>query len=100
MKRKRIYILVVVLGLAMVWLGFLFTYELRIVQQRHHAIEQLNHNASEDSFDSIDEHTQAAGVSSEAVTEAGTGFPLVLAGLGVVFVLGGVFSARQDQKQH
>ena len=96
MRSRRIYMLIVVLGLAMVWLGFLFTYELKIVDRSTSSTEQQAIELS-NSLQQDEEQAQTAGVSSgEAVDEAGTGFPLALAGLGLIFVVGGAFNFRHN----
>lgn len=97
MKSRRIYVLVVVLGLAMVWLGMLFTYELKLAQKNSAAQEQLA-EAPEKSLLPTEtaEEMQPAGFNrGDAVKEAGAGFPLVLAGLGIVLVVGGAKRCRQ-----
>ena len=97
MSTRKIYILIVVLGLAMVWLGFLFTYELQVVQPMASLTEHSQQEAPAGT-QLDDEHLQSAGIDSgTTVTEAGAGFPLVLAGLGVVFVLGGVANYRHRE---
>ena len=101
MNKRKIYVLIVVLGLAMVWLGFLFTYELKIVQQHGTAIEQMAEDLQNSFPQTNDDQMQAAGIGSgSAETEAGTGFPFLLAGLGLVFVIGGAFNYRHFRQQH
>jgi hypothetical protein len=94
MSTRKLYTLMVALGLAMVWLGFLVTYELKIVQPQAVESEQLapgplaqpdNSSLSIAGFDSGDE-----------VAEAGTGFPLLLAGFGLLLVVVGVVSYRHQ----
>jgi hypothetical protein len=96
MSTRKLYTLMVALGLAMVWLGFLVTYELKIVQPQAMESEQLapapgplaqpdNSSLSIAGFDSGDE-----------VAEAGTGFPLFLAGFGLLLVVVGVVSYRHQ----
>ena len=98
MRSRRIYMLIVVLGLAMVWLGFLFTYELKIVDRSKPSTEQQAVDFT-NSLQQNEEQAQSAGVSSgDAVNEAGTGFPLALAGLGLIFVVGGAFNFREHKK--
>ncbi|AHM61520.1 hypothetical protein D770_16330 [Flammeovirgaceae bacterium 311] len=103
MSTRKIYTLLVVLGLAMVWLGFLFTYELKIAEHRLISVEQ-----EAPAIQLTDEHTgiehpddeelQTAGFSSgDAESDAGLGFPIALASLGMVFVLGGAFTYRRQR---
>lgn len=95
MRSRRIYMLVVVLGLAMVWLGFLFVYELNIVQKKGALQDQ--HNSYAPGLHSPIQLTEPG--SEEPLSEAGAGFPLVLAGIGVVMVLGGASRFRQKRRK-
>lgn len=96
MKSRRIYMLVVVLGLAMVWLGFLFIYELNIVQKKDAIQEQYNSYAPGGQAP-----LQITNTGSEdKLNEAGAGFPLILAGLGLVMVLGGAARFRYKRRKH
>lgn len=90
------YVLVVALGLAMVWLGFLYAYELNIADRseastRAFVLEKSN------SVQTTAEQAQTAGIGSKgAVNEAGTGLPIALAGVGLIFVLGGAVRVRHQ----
>ena len=104
MSTRRIYTLLVVLGLTMVWLGFLYTYELKIADHsktpalQEAAVEQLADESNSD-LQLDNEELQTAGLAGgDAVSEEGDGFPLLLAGLGIAFVLGGAFSYRNQKK--
>lgn len=95
MKTRKIYILFVVLGLAMVWLSALFTFELTKAQQQPISLDQVAVTIT-DNLQPMEEQTQAAGFNrGDAVMQAGTGFPLLLAGLGLVFVVGGATRCRR-----
>ncbi|WP_224999979.1 hypothetical protein [Cesiribacter sp. SM1] len=97
MSTRKLYTLLVVLGLAMVWLGFLFTYELKIAEHTHTSVEQVAEKNTGNTIQPEDEESQAAGLnSSDAVSEAGLGFPMALAGLGMIFVIGGAFNFRKQ----
>lgn len=97
MKNRKIYVLIVALGLAMVWLGVLFTVELAQAQKGAPIPEQVAVSFDEAKQPGGEAPARAAGVNrGEAVKEAGTGFPLLLAGLGVVFVVGGATRFRQQ----
>ncbi len=99
MSTRKIYTLLVVLGLAMVWLGFLFTYELKIAEHKTTAVEQVQETASGSNEQLEDKQLQTAGFNSgDAVSEAGLGFPIILAGLGMVFVIGGAFNFRKQNR--
>lgn len=95
MRSRRIYMLVVVLGLAMVWLGFLFVYELNIVQKKGALQEQ--HNSYAPGVHGPLQLTEPG--SDDKLSEAGAGFPLVLAGVGVVMVLGGAARFRHRRRK-
>jgi ABC-type tungstate transport system substrate-binding protein len=97
MKSKKLYVLVVALGLAMVWLGVLFTIELTIVQKQSPALEQAAASFDEGTQQAGEAPVQTTGLSrGEALKEAGTGFPLLLAGVGVVFIVGGAVRCRHQ----
>ena len=91
MNTKRLHVLIIVLGLAMVWLGFLSSYELK---KGNETIDTTNKTT----YLSNSESTQTNN--NNIAFTAGTtgiekGFPILLAGLGIVFLAGGATSFRQ-----
>jgi hypothetical protein len=81
--------LIIVLGLAMVWLGFLYTYELKIADKPS---QEESISASED-FDII---PSAASINA-STNKLEKGFPIILAALGIVFLVGGTRRFRQPK---
>ncbi|EMR00791.1 hypothetical protein [Cesiribacter andamanensis] len=99
MSTRKIYIVIFVLGLAMVWLGFLYT----TCEQKMHSSSGVATTEQVVEDNSLTGHRidplSSAGVDSgsASVKKAVSGFPLVLAGLGLVVVLGGAVSYRQRE---
>ncbi len=99
MRSRKIYVLMMALGLVMVWLGFLFIYELKIVEKhRPLAAQEQTTAAYQNPLASRDEPQEVPQSSTKGGTAASTGFPIALAGLGLVFVVGCVFRFRHHYK--
>ena len=88
MNTKRLHVLIIVLGLAMVWLGFLSSYELK---KGNETIDTTNKTTYLSNSESI--QIQDRNIEFTAGMEKG--FPILLAGLGIVFLAGGATSFRQ-----